>query len=66
MASRVTQEEVFRVFSSSTERLRALLLDVIGALPATADLSSPALHALDGITHDLDTRLATTDVKIIS
>ena len=53
----VTQEEVFRVFASSTDRLRALLLDVAGALPAEPP---PAARALDGIAHDLDARLAST------
>jgi 5'-methylthioadenosine phosphorylase len=48
----VTQEEVFSVFAANTSRLRALLHDVIGALPADRDCS--CRHALDGI----DIRLA--------
>src|ERR671926_479618 len=43
----VTQEEVFRVFAENTERLRALLLDVVAALPAEPDC--PCRHALDGL-----------------
>jgi 5'-methylthioadenosine phosphorylase len=43
----VTQDEVFRVFASSTERLRALLYDVIAGLPAVQDCSCG--RALDGI-----------------
>lgn len=43
----VTQEEVFRVFGENTERLRALLLDVLPALPATRDCPCP--RALDGL-----------------
>jgi 5'-methylthioadenosine phosphorylase len=47
----VTQEEVFRVFAERTERLRALLHDVLGALPA--ERTCPCGSALDGIDHDL-------------
>jgi 5'-methylthioadenosine phosphorylase len=43
----VTQEEVFRVFGENTARLRALLLDLAGALPVDGDC--PCHHALDGI-----------------
>ena len=43
----VTQEEVFRVFAANTERLRALLLDVVTALPAERDC--PCARALDGL-----------------
>jgi 5'-methylthioadenosine phosphorylase len=43
----VTQEEVFRVFGENTERLRALLLDIVPALPENPD--DPCQHALDGI-----------------
>ena len=44
----VTQEEVFRVFGENTDRLRALLLDAVAALPAERDC--PCGRALDGIT----------------
>ena len=47
----VTQDEVFSVFARSTDRLRDLLYDVIGALPAELDCRCGA--ALDGIDHDL-------------
>lgn len=43
----VTQEEVFRVFRENTDRLRALLLDVIPRLPEQPD--DPCRHALDGL-----------------
>jgi 5'-methylthioadenosine phosphorylase len=43
----VTQEEVFRVFASSTTRLRSLLYDVVAALPAAQDCRCGG--ALDGI-----------------
>jgi 5'-methylthioadenosine phosphorylase len=43
----VTQEEVFRVFASSTARLRALLYDVVAGLPLEQDC--PCGRALDGI-----------------
>ena len=59
----VTQEEVFRVFGESTDRLRSLLFSVVAALPASADLDSPALRALDGIPNDLAARLADTVVR---
>lgn len=55
----VTQEEVFRVFGESTDRLRRLLFDVVGRVP----LDSPAASALDGLTHDLEDRLAATTVR---
>ena len=57
----VTQEEVFRVFGASTDRLRGLLLDVAGALPHEAP---PASTALDGRRHDLDERLAATVLRV--
>lgn len=44
----VTQEEVFRVFGENTDRLRNVLLDAIGQLPAERDC--PCAHALDGLT----------------
>jgi 5'-methylthioadenosine phosphorylase len=50
--SGVTQEEVFRTFASSTTRLRALLYDVVAALPTAPDCGCG--HALDGINVDLD------------
>lgn len=44
----VTQQEVFRVFASNTERLRDLLYDVIGALPQQQDCPcGAALHGID-------------------
>ncbi|SCG43015.1 S-methyl-5'-thioadenosine phosphorylase [Micromonospora halophytica] len=48
----VTQEEVFRVFAENTDRLRAVLLDAVAALPADRDC--PCGHALDGITLPFD------------
>lgn len=59
----VTQEEVFRVFGEATERLRSLLFAVIESLPTGVAFDSPALHALDGIGHDLDARLADTLIR---
>jgi len=50
-AEAVTQEEVFRVFGENTARLRALLHDVVAALPEARTCPCPA--ALDGIDHDL-------------
>jgi 5'-methylthioadenosine phosphorylase len=47
----VSQAEVFRVFQSNTERLRALLLDLLARLPLDRDC--PCGSALDGIAHDL-------------
>jgi 5'-methylthioadenosine phosphorylase len=47
----VTQEEVFRVFAATTARLRTLLYDVVGALPA--ERSCGCASALDGIDVDL-------------
>lgn len=41
----VTQEEVFRVFAQNTERMRALLLATIEALPDKRECPCP--HALD-------------------
>lgn len=43
----VRQDEVFRVFASHTERLRALLTDVIAALPT--DRQCPCARVLDGL-----------------
>ncbi len=43
----VSQAEVFGVFAANVERLRALLVDVIAALPADRDC--PCARALDGI-----------------
>jgi 5'-methylthioadenosine phosphorylase len=51
-AAGVTQEEVFRVFGENTERLRAVLLDVVAALPEQRDCPCP--RALEGIDHDLE------------
>ncbi|MCW2544945.1 MAG: methylthioadenosine phosphorylase [Frankiales bacterium] len=47
----VSQEQVFRVFAENTVRLRALVMDVIEALPA--ERSCRCGNALDGIDHDL-------------
>jgi 5'-methylthioadenosine phosphorylase len=47
----VSQEQVFRVFAEHTERLRSLLLDVVGTLPLDRDC--PCGSALDGIDHAL-------------
>jgi 5'-methylthioadenosine phosphorylase len=45
----VTHDEVLRVFAENMEKVRALLLDVVVALPdAGADCS--CRHALDGLT----------------
>jgi 5'-methylthioadenosine phosphorylase len=43
----VTQAEVFRVFADNMKRLRDLLIDIIGNLPAERDCPCP--HALDGL-----------------
>ncbi|MEO6713948.1 MAG: S-methyl-5'-thioadenosine phosphorylase [Mycobacteriales bacterium] len=46
-AAPVTQEEVFRVFAANTERIRAVLFDVIPALPAERS-GCVCADALDG------------------
>jgi 5'-methylthioadenosine phosphorylase len=43
----VTHEEVFRVFAQNVERLRALLTELVPALPATRDCPCP--DVLDGL-----------------
>jgi 5'-methylthioadenosine phosphorylase len=43
----VTQAEVFKAFADNTKRLRDLLIDIIGKLPAERDCPCP--HALDGL-----------------
>jgi 5'-methylthioadenosine phosphorylase len=43
----VTQEEVFRVFGDNMERLRALLLEIVPALPDGPD--DACQHAMDGL-----------------
>jgi 5'-methylthioadenosine phosphorylase len=48
----VTHEEVFRVFGENIDRLRAVLLDAIAALPAERDCACG--HALDGMTLPFD------------
>lgn len=48
----VTQSEVFRVFAESTERLRATVLRVLGALPA--DDACACRRALEGIDVQLE------------
>jgi 5'-methylthioadenosine phosphorylase len=45
----VTHDEVLRVFAANMEKVRALLLDVVGALPPT-DADCSCRHALDGLT----------------
>ena len=50
--SSVTQAEVFRVFRENTDRLRALLLDLLAALPLERDC--PCGSALDGTGHELE------------
>lgn len=47
----VSQAEVFRVFGENTARLRALLLELVAALPLSREC--PCGSALDGIAHDL-------------
>jgi 5'-methylthioadenosine phosphorylase len=47
----VTQSEVFRVFAENISRLRALLADVVAALPGTQDCGCGS--ALDGTVPDL-------------
>jgi 5'-methylthioadenosine phosphorylase len=46
--SGVTQEEVFAVFEDNLHRLRDLLMDVVGALPASADRDCACARALEG------------------
>jgi 5'-methylthioadenosine phosphorylase len=46
----VTQAEVLQVFRDHTARLRALLLDVVAALPVERDCPCP--RALDGLHPD--------------
>ncbi|MGH3647530.1 MAG: S-methyl-5'-thioadenosine phosphorylase [Micromonosporaceae bacterium] len=43
----VTQEEVFRVFGENTARMRDLLFEVVGRLPATRECPCP--NTLEGI-----------------
>jgi 5'-methylthioadenosine phosphorylase len=43
----VTQDEVFAMFAANVTRLRELLMQLIGDLPATRDCPCP--HALDGL-----------------
>ncbi|MBH1935343.1 S-methyl-5'-thioadenosine phosphorylase [Streptomyces sp. AV19] len=44
----VTHHDVLRVFAQNVERLRGVLFDVVGALPADGDRDCPCTHALDG------------------
>ena len=44
----VTQAEVFRVFGANIERLRDVLMKLIGSLPQERDCPCP--HALDGLS----------------
>jgi len=48
----VTQDEVFRFFGDNTARLRALLFDIVAALPADRDCACS--RVLDGIELDLE------------
>jgi 5'-methylthioadenosine phosphorylase len=48
----VTQEEVFSVFASNTEKLRHVLLAAVAALPTTRVCPCPA--TLDGIKLPVD------------
>src|SRR6202035_4403070 len=43
----VTQDEVFAIFAANVTRLRELLIQVIGGLPASRECPCP--HALDGL-----------------
>ncbi|MEV5747836.1 S-methyl-5'-thioadenosine phosphorylase [Actinoallomurus sp. NPDC052308] len=43
----VTHEEVLRVFAQNVDRLRDLVIDIIGTLPTDRDCPCP--HALDGL-----------------
>jgi 5'-methylthioadenosine phosphorylase len=45
----VTHDEVLRVFAANMEKVRALLLDVVAALPDSAG-DCTCRHALDGLT----------------
>jgi 5'-methylthioadenosine phosphorylase len=45
--SGVTHAEVFKTFAASVERLKSLLVEVVGALPSDGDC--PCRHALDGL-----------------
>jgi 5'-methylthioadenosine phosphorylase len=45
--SGVTHAEVFKVFAASVERLKSLLVEVVGALPTDGDCS--CRHSLDGL-----------------
>lgn len=47
--SGVTHAEVFEVFAREVVRLRALLLDVVAALPAEGELTCPCRGSLDGL-----------------
>ena len=51
----VTQEEVFRVFGENTERLRGVLLDAVGRLPAVRNCVCSS--ALDGLKLPGDLKL---------
>jgi 5'-methylthioadenosine phosphorylase len=45
----VSHEEVFKVFAENVGRLRTVLFDVVGALPAAADRDCLCARALDGL-----------------
>ncbi|MEV0406398.1 S-methyl-5'-thioadenosine phosphorylase [Actinoallomurus sp. NPDC050550] len=48
----VTHEEVLRVFAQNVDRLRGLVIDIVGALSAERDCPCP--NALDGLKLPLD------------
>jgi 5'-methylthioadenosine phosphorylase len=48
----VTHEEVLRVFAQNVDRLRGLVIDIVGAL--SAERHCPCPHALDGLKLPLD------------
>lgn len=45
----VNHSDVLKVFSANVDRLRSVLFDAVGALPANADRDCICVHALDGI-----------------
>ncbi len=45
----VSHEEVLRVFAANVDRLRTVLFDVVGALPAGDGRDCLCAHALDGV-----------------
>lgn len=45
----VSHEEVLQVFAANVDRLRSVLFDAVGGLPATGTRNCACAHALDGI-----------------